>query len=83
MNTSNNGYLQEAKSLSIWQFTLKHGVSRLGSEAVIAIWLILALRKVELTAWEFFIPLIVCPLICFLYAAAVWRNLHNKIGDTD
>lgn len=83
MKASNNDCLHEAKSLSVWQFTFKHGVLRLGSEAVVAIWLILALRKVDLSLWEFVIPLVVCPLICFLYAAALWRFQHSKNGDQD
>ena len=83
MNTSRNYYIQEARRLSVWRFALKHGLLRLGSEAVIAIWLVLLLRKVELTTLEFFVPLVICPLIFFLYAVFIWWIKHDKAEDSD
>lgn len=63
---------QDVKNLSVWSFALKHGIFRLSGEAVCTVWLILLLRKTELTELEFVVPLILCPVICFLYAMFVW-----------
>jgi hypothetical protein len=65
-------YSQDVKNLSVWGFAFKHGILRLSGEAVCAIWLLLLLRKTELTELEFVVPLILCPVICFLYAMFVW-----------
>jgi hypothetical protein len=72
LDTSRNFDMQDVRSLSVWRFALKHGVFRLGGEAVLAIWLVILFRKTELTEMEFTVPLVVGPLICFLYAALVW-----------
>lgn len=78
MDTSKNYYMQDVKNLSVWCFALKHGVLRLGLEAILAAWLVLLLRKAELTELEFILPLIICPVICFLYAMLVWSIKHNQ-----
>lgn len=73
MDAPKSFYSQDVKNQSIWNFALKHGIFRLSGEAVCAVWLVLLLRKTELTELEFVVPLILSPLICFLYAMFVWR----------
>jgi hypothetical protein len=72
MDAPKSSYYQDIKNKSVWNFALKHGIFRLSGEAVCAVWLILLLRKTELTELEFVVPLILCPIICFLYAMFVW-----------
>lgn len=78
MDSSKSFYVQEINNLSVWRFALKHGVARLGIEAVLAVWLILLLRKAELTELEFVLPLIICPVLCFLYAVLVWTVKRRR-----
>lgn len=72
MDAPKHFYSRDVKNLSVWSFALKHGIFRLSGEAVCVAWLILLLRKTELTELEFVVPLIFCPVICFLYAMFVW-----------
>lgn len=81
MDTSKDFHSQDARQLSVWNFALKHGVLGLSGSAVIVVWLVLLLRKAELTELEFVVPLILCPVLCFLYAMLVWavkrRSQHD------
>jgi hypothetical protein len=75
-------YSQDVKNLSIWSFALKHGIFRLSGETVCAIWLVVLLRKTELTELEFVAPLVIGPLLCFLYAMFIWfikRRSHDSV----
>lgn len=78
-----NLFLSKLQKDSLLKFSLEQGFVRLGSEAALGILLLILLRKTTLTAFEFFMPLVIGPVIGFLYCTFIWRFQRYKTGGHD